>query len=195
MNKKMTLQQYRNIDLTILLLVLLATQFATHLAATRWFADQLYVVSPLAAVTAIVMMRWGWWAAIHAFAGGLFFTAISGGQWQQYVIYGIGNLLCMPVVWCVLKYGKERIRKDSFLSGVMGLSVQLLMMCGRALMAAILGYGWNVCIRFITTEILSVLFTLIIIGVVRKCDGLFEDQKMYLLRINREHKSEGRERF
>ena len=192
---RLTLQQYRNIDLTILFVLMAVSQFLIVKASTTWFSDQLYVVSPVAAVTAIVMMRWGFWAGIHAFLGGILFTAFSGGTWQHHIIYGIGNLLCLAALPMLKLIGKDQIRKDLILSLMFGLAVQLLMQLGRAGLAKLLGHSWMEALGFITTDILSELFTLVIVGIVRRIDGLFEDQKMYLLRIQSEQKKEGREQF
>ena len=75
-----------------------------------------------------------------------------------------------------------------------GLCVQLLMQVGRGVVSALLGTAFDACIGYITTDILSTLLTLVIIWIVRKADGLFEDQKHYLLRLESErHKVEGRE--
>jgi len=192
---QLTFQQYRGIDLTILFAVLAVSQFLIVKASTAWFSDQLYVVSPVAAVTALVMMRWGVWAGIHAFLGGILFTAFSGGTWQHYLIYGIGNLVSLAALPLLKAVGKEKLRKDLILSLTFALAVQLLMQLGRAALAKLLGYSWMEALGFITTDILSVLFTMVIVGVVRRIDGLFEDQKTYLLRIQKERNKEGREQF
>ena len=89
----------------------------------------------------------------------------------------------------------KKIRKDLILSLVFAFAVQLLMQLGRAGMAKLLGHTWTEALGFITTDILSVLFTMVIIGIVRRIDGLFEDQKTYLLRIQKERNKEGREQF
>lgn len=192
---QLTLQQYRNIDLTILAAVMAVSQLLIVKASTAWFSDQLYVVSPVAAVTALVMMRWGLWAGVHAFLGGILFTAFSGGTWQHYLIYGFGSLLSLAAFPLLKAMGKEKIRKDLILSLVFAFAVQLLMQLGRAGLAKLLGHTWTEALGFITTDILSVLFTMVIIGIVRRIDGLFEDQKTYLLRIQKERNQEGREQF
>ena len=92
-------------------------------------------------------------------------------------------------------FGKERIRKDAFLSIVFALGTQLLMQLGRAGIAALLGHPAEVCIRFITTDFLSCLFTALIIWIIRRVEGLFEDQKHYLLRIQEEQTVERGEQF
>lgn len=186
MKQQITLQQYRNIDLTILLAVLAGCQVLIHLAVSSWFPQELYVVTPIAAVVALVMMRWGGFAAIHAVLGGILFVVLSGGNAQQMVIYGAGNLAGVAALVLLRIFGKERVRGSAFLSLLFGLCTQLLMWLGRAAMAAVFGNAWATCLAFITTDILSGLFTLLIIWIVRRIDGLFEDQKHYLLRIQSE---------
>ena len=92
MNRQISFSQYRMIDLSILSFVLAVCQFLTHLAVSFWFPEQLYVVSPVAGMTALVMMRWSAWAAIPAGLGGALFVWLSGGNLQQTLIYVLGNL-------------------------------------------------------------------------------------------------------
>lgn len=193
MNRQISIQQYRAIDLTILALVLAFTQVLIQIAASFWFPEQLYVVSPVAAVTALVMMRWNGYAAIHAALGGIVLAASAHGSAQHFLIYGGGNLLSLLALLFLKGFGKEKIRKDGFLAEVFALCVQLLMWLGRAGVAFLLGYTPEACLGFITTDVLSCLFTLVIIWIVRRIEGLFEDQIHYLLRLASERKVEGRE--
>ncbi len=189
MNRQISFSQYRTIDLVIMTAVLAISQYFIFVASSYWYPDQLYVVSPVAAIVALVMMRWSGYAAIHAVFGGAFFTALSGGTWQHFIIYGVGNLLSMLALLMFRVYDKERVRQDAFLALAFALCTQLLMQLGRAGIAAIFGFPAAACLGFITTDILSAIFTLFIIWIVRRIEGLFEDQKHYLLRIQSEHKS------
>lgn len=194
MKKQISFQQYRTIDLAILAGVYAVCEILIYVASTFWYARELYIASPIAAVTAVVMMRWGGWAGIHAAAGGLLYAYLRQGSWQQLLAYGAGNLLALAALALPKFLGKERIRKSAFLSVMFGLCVQLLMQVGRGLVSALLGTAFDACIGYITTDILSTLLTLVIIWIVRKMDGLFEDQKHYLLRLESErHNVEGRE--
>ena len=195
MNRQRTFGQYRSIDLTILLLVQAASQFVIHFAATVLYADQLYVVSPVAVVVALVMMRWNGWAAIHAVLGGVLYALMAGGNWQHILIYGAGNLLSLAALMMLKLLGKERIRKDGLLTMLYALLTQLLMHVGRSAVAALLGFPAGVLLGFITTDLLSGLFSMIILWSIRRADGLFEDQKQYLLRIAREQQNERGDQF
>ena len=189
MNREISFSQYRTIDLVILTVLMAVSQFVIYVAASFWYPDQLYVVSPVGAMVALVMMRWGVWAGIHALLGGVIFTLLSGGTMQHFLIYGVGNLASMLALLYIRFFTKERIRKDAFLTVVFALLVQILMQLGRSAVAALLGFPADACIGFITTDVLSCLFTAVIIWVVRRIEGLFEDQKHYLLRIQSERKS------
>jgi hypothetical protein len=195
MNRQISFGQYRTIDLTILSMVLAVCQYLTHLASSFWFPEQLYIVSPVAGMTALVMMRWSAWAAIPAGLGGLLFAWLSGGNLQQTLIYVLGNLASLAALLMFRIFGKERIRKDSFLAVTFAIAVQLLMQLGRAAMGCVFGYPTAAIIGFITTDILSILFTVFIVWTVRRIEGLFEDQRNYLLRVQREQKVERGEQF
>lgn len=195
MKRQLSLGEYRAIDLSILLLMQTFSQLLIHFAVNLWFPDQLYVASPVAGITALVMMRWGCFAGFHAFLGGLLYALLFGGTWQHLLIYGVGNLFSLGAMLMLRGYGKEQIRQDGVLSLLFALAVQILMMLGRGGIALLAGYSAQSCLGFITTDALSILLTLLIIWIVRRMDGLFEDQKHYLLRMERERKAERMDRF
>ena len=201
----MTFRQYRQMDLTVFGAMLVVAEALIVLAATRWFPAEAYTVSIVAAVTSIVLMRWGPWAAIHAVLGGLVYCFVSGGQPGQYLIYCAGNLFALLSLLWFRILGKERIREDSFLTVMFALTTQLFMQLGRAAVAFALlralpgsapagtqsiAGALSFCIGFVTTDALSGFFTAVILWIARRQDGLFEDQKHYLLRIQEAEKEE-----
>ena len=205
MNHRLTFRQYRQMDLTVVGAMLVVAEALIVLAATRWFPAEAYTVSIVAAVTSIVLMRWGPWAAIHAVLGGLVYCFVSGGQPGQYLIYCAGNLFALLSLLWFRILGKERIREDSFLTVMFALTTQLFMQLGRAAIAFALlraspgsapagtqsiAGALSFCIGFITTDALSGFFTAVILWIARRQDGLFEDQKHYLLRIQEAEKEE-----
>ncbi|MBR3437439.1 MAG: hypothetical protein IKG97_06780 [Lachnospiraceae bacterium] len=190
MGPHLTFKQYRRIDLAIFAAILLLTEFLVVKAAKSWFPDQLYTVSVTAAVTAIVLMRWGPFAGIHAALGGLVYAWVSGGNAQQFVIYIVGNGLSMAAILLFKAFGKEKIRKSFLLTILFALSVIVLMQVGRGLIALIFGSGIGVIWKFITTDALSDLFTIVVVWVASRLDGVFEDQKHYLLRQQKEREEQ-----
>lgn len=188
MRRQITLGQYRAIDLTILMVSLAVSQLLIYLATSFWYPEQMYVASPVAGITALILMRWSGWAAVPAVLGGVLYAFLEGGTVQHLVIFGAGNLFSLLSLLLLRIYGKERIRKDSFLSMVFAFCTQLLMQLGRAGIAAAFGWSAAACIGFITTDVLSLLFTMLIIWIARRIEGLFEDQKHYLLRIQKQER-------
>lgn len=191
MNHQFSFQQYRAIDLGLFAVILWISETLIVTAATRWFADQLYTVSVVGALVAIVLMRWGVWAGIHAALGGLVFSLLSHGSLQQVVIYCAGNLFSLLMLLPLKYLGKERIRSDGVLSVCFGLGTLLCMQLGRALVAFAMGSVFRNCLGFFTTDALSLLFTGVILWVARRLDGIFEDQKHYLLRIHKKEDKGG----
>lgn len=191
MSRQLSFRQYRTIDLVLFAVILWIAETLIVTAATRWFADQLYTVSVVGALVAIVLMRWGPWAAVHAVLGGLVFSLASHGSARQILIYCAGDLLAMVMLLPRRWLGAEKIRSDSVLSVCFGLFTLLFMQLGRALVALALGTELRSCLAFFTTDALSLLFTGVIVWVARRLDGIFEDQKHYLLRIHKEEEKGG----
>ncbi len=191
MNHSFSFRQYRAIDLGLFALLLFISETLIVRAARFWYSDQLYTVSAVAAVVAIVMMRWGKWAAIHTILGALVFCFNSGATGKQILIYCLGNLFGLLMLFPRRLLGWQKIRNDGFLSVCFGLLTLLLMQLGRALVAFVLGTPFQNCLGFFTTDALSLLFTGVIVWIARRLDGIYEDQKHYLLRIHKEEEKGG----
>ena len=185
MKRQRTWKEYRAIDLAIMALMLAMFEFIIINAASFWFPDQLYTVSLAAAVTSIVYMRWGVWGGLHAVEVGVIYCLFAGGRPEQYVVYCVGNLFSLFAVILLKAVGKEKVR-TGHLSLVFPLLVQLLMHVGRSVTAVAMGAAPGSVVSFFTTDSLSYLFTFVIIWIARKLDGVYEDQKHYLLRIHAE---------
>lgn len=185
MKKQLTWKEYRAIDLSLMALALAVFEFIIVRAANWWFPGQPFTVSLAAPIASIVYMRWGAWGVVHAAEAGLVFCWFSGGTGEQFVIYCAGNAVSVLAVLLLKLCGKERVRTGN-LALVFPLLVQVLMQAGRAAAALMLGAELGNVAGFFTTDSLSLLFTFVIIWIARKLDGVYEDQKHYLLRIHAE---------
>ena len=187
MKRQLTLQQYRTIDLALFAVMLAIFEFII----VRFAVGSLYTVSLAAAISTIVYMRWGWWGGVHAALAGFLFCLYYGmsvGQVEatDYLIYILGNLFSLVAVAGLLRLGKERVRASVWLSLAFGLAVILLMQGGRMLVALTLGRPPDRVVDYIVYDPLSILFTVVVTWIVRRLDGVFEDQKHYLLRLQEE---------
>ena len=172
MNRHLTLNQYRNMDLFFFAVMLILSESLIVNAAVRWFPDQLYTVSVCAAIVSIVLMRWGPWAAIHAVIGGLVYCYWAGGSPQQFLIYGLGNLFSLLSLLLIRFLGKERICENVLLTLLFALCTQLFMQIGRACVSFVMGSPIQTGISFITADALAGLFTMVIVWIAARLDGV-----------------------
>lgn len=187
MGKQRTIRQYRALDLFLFAAMLVFFEALIHLASTSWFPSQPWTVSLTPAITAVVLIRWGPWGGIHAVLGALVLCLVSMAQPVQYAVYLLGNLFALLALPALKLFGgKGEITARSDKTVLFGLLVLALMQGGRALTALALGYLPTLALGFFTTEVVTDLFTLLILWIVRRLDGMLEDQRSYLRRIAEE---------
>lgn len=173
-------------DLCAFTAMLCACEAIIVLAGTRWFPGEPYTLSLTSAVTAIVMVRWGAWAAIPAALGGLAFCLASGASAAQMMIYCVGNLAALLLVPLLARVTWKGLKESVLLAMAYGLLAALLMQTGRAAIALAMGYPFGALIMFYTTDVLSALFSVLIVWICRRLDGMLEEQTHYIKRIQEE---------
>lgn len=187
MEAKRSLTQYRLIDLSMMAVLLLLFETIIIMATNRWFPGEPYTVSLSPVITAIVLIRWGPWAGIHALLGGLVLCIESNAAPIQYAVYCIGNLFSLLMLFIIPRMGGDAgIRADALKTLVYGLMVLLAMQIGRALVGLICGTSLSIASGFFTTEVITDLFTCVVLWIVRRLDGILEEQQHYLKRIREE---------
>ena len=190
MKHQITFRQYRAMDLFIFTILLCVCETFITLGATQWFPQEPWTLSLTPAITAIVMVRWGGFAAIPAFLGAGVFCFASGALLPQYAIYCVGNLAALALTQFLYRMGWKRLHDQVLLAILHGLLTALLMQLGRALMALLLGTPLALCGGFFTTDVLSTLFAALIVWMARNLNGMLEEQKHYLRRIADEMENE-----
>lgn len=183
---KLSFKQYRAIDLGIMAVILFVFEMITAMAAIKWFPDELYTFSPTITIVCIVMMRWGGFAAIHAMVGGLAFCIASGASVGQFVMYCLGNCLALLALLFFRPHGKGRVKESALLTMAFTVAAYAGAQIGRWLLGLFFGGGLDSAVVFFTTDSLSLVFALVVVLISRKLDGLFEDQKEYLVRTEDE---------
>lgn len=190
MKRQITFRQYRAMDLFIFTALLCICETVIAFASTRWFPGQPYTLCITPAVTAIVLVRWGPFAAIPAVLGAFAFCLASGATPAQYAIYCGGSLAALALLGFTGGKHWQRLHDQVLLALLHGALAALTMQLGRALIALMLGNSLAVCGGFIATDTLSTLFAALVIWITRKLDGMLEEQKHYLLRVEEEQKRE-----
>ena len=195
MKKQISFRQYRAMDLFLFTALLCGCEALITLGATRWFPGEPYTLSITPAVTAIVMVRWGGFAAIPAVLGAVVFCFVSGAALPQYLIYCVGNLASLVLTRFLCGDGWKRLHENVLLTMLCGMTTALLMQLGRLVLGLVLGGSLQVCAGFVTTDTLSTLFAVLIVWIARRLDGMLEEQKHYLQRVAEEMERERLSRF
>lgn len=190
MKRQLTLAEYRNIDLALFALMFAVFEFIiVRVANISFFRAQLFTASLAGAITSIVYMRWGWWGGLHAALSGAlycFYCALSGQQEvvaQTYLIYILGNLFSLAAVPVLKKLGHQRVREGQWSAMLFPLAVILLMQVGRMAVAMVLGTPPGAAFGYVSADALSIVFTLVIVWIAKRLDGVYEEQRHYLLRL------------
>ncbi len=191
--KQRTFGQYRAIDLGIMAVLLFVFEMLTATAATKWFPSELYTLSPTITIVCIVMMRWSGYAAIHAVVGGAAFCVASGASPEQFAIYCIGNCAALAAMILFKTHGKEKVRSKAAFAVLFAAAAYFGAQFGRWLVALVFGASLDSLVMFLTTDSLSLLFAVVIVLIAGRLDGLFEDQRAYLIRTAEERKREQNE--
>ncbi|MBQ6646545.1 MAG: hypothetical protein IJM56_07685 [Clostridia bacterium] len=190
MEKRRSLSLYRLIDTAIWLALMLVFESLVVRAALKWFPAQAYYVSVVPAIAAIVYMRWGAWGVIHAVLGGAVTGLMMGFGKDGILIYMLGNALSVLAVGLIKLFGSESLRKDVLKTLLYGLTVFVLMLAGKALVAVALGSPIKQAFTAFAPEVVILLFTEVILWIARRLDGVFEPQAHYVRRVQQEQEQE-----
>lgn len=187
---QITFKQYRNIDLFIFAVLLTVSEAVTTIATNIWFAAQPVAISTTLIFICMVMMRWGGYAIIPACLGGAVFCIASGAGAEQYLIYILGNCAALSTLIWFRIYKKDDIRKSPFKLFFFVLTAYITMQVGRWLISLPFGGRLDTLLVYIGTDIISLLFAAVIMFLMRNTDGMIEDQKAYLFRLQREKENQ-----
>ena len=190
MNKNITFKQYRAIDLTIWAIFLVLSEGLTTVATTKWFVGVPFAISTTLLFLCIGMMRWGAWSAVLAVVGGLTFVIASGADAKRCIIYLIGNMFSFLALIFIRLIGKGKIRSSNLLLMLYALITYLCVCIGRWLVSLIFMPALDSIIAYIGTDIITLLFTAVILASLKSVDGMLEDQHDYVLRQAREREAE-----
>ena len=184
--KEITFKQYRNIDLTILAVLTAVFEAIATLASGKWFAAQPIALSVSVMMICIAMMRWSAYSAIVCAVGGAIFCLASGGNAQHYLIYMGGNLFALVSLVLFKIFGKEDIRKKIPKLLLFVFSTYFFVQLGRWLFSLFFGADLGELVAYLTTDVISLLLSIVVLILLRNVDGMIEDQKAYLLRLDKE---------
>ena len=135
-------------------------------------------------------MRWSLYAVLPSFIGAFVYCTVIGAQLQQYLIYCGGSLFVIIAFPILKMITKEKVRKDFFFKMVFACSVYFSLTLGRWCLSLPFKTSLSTFLTFLGTDILSLLFAIVVLAISKNIDGLIEDQKAYLLRLEKERLEE-----
>lgn len=190
MDNRITFKQYRNVDLIIFSVIAAVFEVVATLATSKWFPGQPMSISITLAMILIAMHRWNAYSAVVAVSGGLALCIASSASIEQYLVYCVGNVFALVSLFLFKLFTKERVRNGPFLTILLSATSYVAMSFGRWLLSLPFGAGIDELVGFLVSDILSLLFAIVILWIFRGVDGLIEDQKAYLFRLEREREEE-----
>ena len=184
--KALTFNRYRIINIAILSLVFFIAETLVTKGAKEWFPELPYVLSLNILFMSLEYMRWRGFGLISSVVGGLAFCMASGATLKQYAVYCAGNLFAAAVLVFIRYIGRKRVRDKVFFTVLYVTLIYAAACMGRFAVSLVFGADIRALLAFVTTDVLSWVFALIGVLAARNADGIFEDQRDYLLRLEEE---------
>lgn len=187
-SRLISIRQYRFTDLFFFAVILAAIELVLHFAFIAYNGD--FYFSPMVLIVALVMMRWGWESVFFAVGDGVLYCALCGYSWEFYIIFAIGNAFIMLLLLATKFMGKKRIAGKWYFSALFAVVGWVAITLGRSLVALCFGIDFTQILlaQLGLSGILSLAVAVLMIIILRRLDGMFEDQKQYLLRKDKEKK-------
>ena len=190
--KNITFKQYRTIDLSILCVLTAVFEAIATMASNQWFNLQAMSISISFTIACITLIRWNQFATLPAFIGSFIYCYISGGSLNQYIAYCGGSLFILLALPLMRKLTKEKIKQSFLTRALFVITAYLLIIVGRWCFSLPFAFTFNTLLAFLGTDILSLLFAVVVLSLITTADGFLEDQKAYLFRLERERQEEER---
>lgn len=193
-----SLKQYKSTDLFVFALILTVSEVLIYMAG-KWFPmAATYTLSLLVPIVLTVMIRWGWEGILFAAFCGILkcLIHINTSTGLHFVSYIIGNAFIAIMLIPIKFIGKDKIRAKWWATALFLIGGWLCVYLGRSSVWAI-GYSispiaesaaWKGFVSFGLGDLFSLVVGFVIVLVLRRLDGMFEDQVTFLKRLENEKK-------
>ena len=178
-------------------LLILALGDLLQFFAMKWFPyAAFYTVSFMVPITLTVMMRWGWPSVFYAALSGIIWCALNRGVGVDWAVYLIGNSFIALLLIPLKLIGKDKIKSKWWACMLLAIGGWMLVYLGRSTVFAIAfaispvedAFAYSGFVEFVQADALSLVMAVLVVLVLRKLNGMFEDQKSFLLRAEKERK-------
>lgn len=188
MDRKISFSTYRSIDIAIFTLLMIIFEFLS-IKGFEWL-NGIYSLSLFLVISLITMLRWKFWAIIPIIASGITYSlAHQDGTYQNMIVYSVGNLFSLlSLVW--IFPDQKKLEKNHFV--ILFVLTGFFSYCvGRSFIASIIFQKSfaDLLIGFLGTESLNAVISLVVIFIAKRQNGILEDQKKYILRVQEEERN------
>jgi hypothetical protein len=141
-------------------------------------------------VSLIVLVRWNFLSAVFPIVDAIIFCWLNGAEAYVYAVYIIGNLFIL-LTWFIFKLiPKKKLFSKWYLTLIYPIVAFITVCLGRSAVAACFGASFvSTLLSSLGTESLNIVFATITLLILRKFDGMLEDQKSYLFRVAKEQEA------
>ena len=193
-SKYISIKQYRLGDLFVFTVIAAIAELVCYLAQIWFSSAAFYTLNLMLPVITLVIVRWGWQGVVLAAAEGVMYCALRHTAWQGYIIYMVGNAAIAIELLAVKLIGPERLKKRWYWSALVVLigwtTTNFVKTCLYAAFYKDFTSALTAMFGIADCGLLALVMGEIIILICRRLDGLFENQKRYLLRLNKERDEE-----
>lgn len=194
-SRLISIKQYRLTDLFIFAVILLFFDLIMFYAPQLFPGGAIYSFCLTVPITLLIMIRWGWQSVFFAVGDGVVLNLLNNTSiWQSYISYALGNALMMLLLIAIKFIGKDKIMGKWYTSVCFVAVGWALANFGVTCIQAMLGYDFGEVAAanfgFGVNGVLALAMGIVIVLVLRRLDGMMEDQKKYLKRVHGEQKRE-----
>lgn len=183
MNKRLSFKEYRAIDLLIYTAIVIIFEIISQ-KAVSWLNVSISF-SLFFALSLLVIMRWNFYAIIPVLGSQITYSIMLGSSLKNYLVYIIGSIFIFIVTLFFVK-GKEKM-KNPWIIVLYIFSGYFAVEIGRSFIAIFFGSSFfKTLVGFLGTDIINIFIAFLIIFIARRQDGVFEDQKSFLIRKEKE---------
>lgn len=193
-SRLISLKQYKFNDLFLFAVILIAFDLIVHFA-TIWLADDaaIYAFALTVPMVLLIMMRWGWQAVFFAVGDAILLTVLNNPTvWESYLSYILGNSTILLLLIPMRYIGKQKIAEKWPLTVLFVILGWLISNFSYTIIQWICGVDFVWALKsnftFNMTGLLALAMGIVIMLIMRKLDGLFEDQIHYLKRLDDERR-------
>lgn len=201
-SRQISVKQYRFTDLFLFAVILAISELVAYFAAKILPGEAYYTVSFSIPIILVVMLRWGWPSIIYAVISGLIVCLLHSDSATgiQYACYLIGNSFIAFMLLPRYLIGSGKIKSKWWAAALFAVGGWLGVYLGRSVIWAI-GYaispvdGLTAASGFLIfgqSDLMSLVMGIVLMLVLRKLDGMLEDQRAFLNRLDTERRERQR---